>query len=129
MSSFNAIPRLIRFGLLLVVLAVLAGPALGKKDKLPEGVPGVTVGAVGEKPKPAGQEDKSLLYVKRVIGSSDDEWPVLRPRVERVLALLREANAGRDLRPPKATDPKAGDLPAPPAAPNETSDVADRSRE
>ena len=134
MSRFNVVRHSLPIALLLVVVAALAGPALGKKDKLPEGLTGAKAGAVGEKPKSMGKDEKSLLVVKQVIGASDQEWPVLRPRVERVLGLLREANAGRDLRATKTKDAKKdakrGDPPPDAgAAPQATSPVEERSRD
>jgi hypothetical protein len=135
MSRFKVVLCLLPFALMLVVVPAPAGPALGKKDKLPDGLTGAKAGDVSAKPKSAGNEEKSLLYVKQVIGVSDDEWPVLKPRVERVLGLLREANAGRDLRPPKTKeskkDAKRTDPPRDPAAaaPQATSQVEERSRD
>jgi hypothetical protein len=134
MSRFNVVRHSVPLALWLVVVAALAGPVLGKKDKLPDGLTGAKAAEVGAKPKSMGSDEKSLLYVKQVIGASDDEWPVLRPRVEKVLAHLREVNAGRDLRPlkakePKAKDAKPGEPPLAPAAPKPASDVADRSRD
>jgi hypothetical protein len=135
MKRINVVRLSLPLALLVAAVAALAGPALGKKDKLPEGLTGAKAGDVGAKPKSMGKDDKSLLFVKQVIGASDDEWPVLRPRVERVLALLREANAGRDLRPPKPKEPKSNDAkrgdppPVPAAAPPATSPVDERSRD
>jgi hypothetical protein len=132
MTGFSLVRRSLPFALLLAFVA--AGPAVGKKGKLPDGLTGAKAGEVRDKPKSGGSDEKSLLFVKQAIGASDDEWPVLRPRAEKVLALLREANAGRDLRPPKTKEPKGkdakqGEPPAEPAAPKATSDVTDKSRD
>lgn len=69
-------------------------------------------------------EQRWLLQVKEVLASGDEEWRVLSARVERVINLERDLNAGKDQRGPHEAKQKVYSPDDPRSQPSEALDKA-----
>lgn len=110
--------------IVLTLLLSIATTCVAQSQEPPPPPPGPRGGRDGGPPPPPKEtpEQRLQMQIHELLGSNDDEWQVLQPKIEQIQLLLQQRDRYGKPRPPKPPPPapRAGEA-EPPKPPKDDS--------